>query len=315
MPVLGVLSVTLEIPKLVEGLKFYTDAGFEATVEGSVARFRCPNQTRESIVLIEGAPKKRLHHITLRADGLEVVAASACAAGGTLVRAPEGDSPTGLWIQDPHGMLMHVVAKPPDPPLAPVPPFQVNGPGHIVRKSRSAMPASAACTQVRPLRLGHVLVFTPDVARSVEFVVDGLGMALADRSHDVIAFCCARANSDHHVIAFAKSPGIGFHHASFQVADPDQVGRGGRELTQKSQRGDWGFGRHTIGSNFFHYVQDPWGSWFEYYSDMDFIDDYEHWAPTNYALEDSLANWGPAPPGDFVRNYECPGEGYMGTTI
>jgi hypothetical protein len=105
-------------------------------------------------------------------------------------------------------------------------------------------------------------------------------------------------------VAFAKSLGIGFHHASFQVADPDQVGRGGRALADKTKKGDWGFGRHTIGSNFFHYIQDPWGSWFEYYSDMDHIDDYALWTPTNYAMADSLASWGPAVPADFVHNHE-----------
>ncbi len=120
----------------------------------------------------------------------------------------------------------------------------------------------------------------------------------------MIAFCCAVKASDHHVVAFAKSPGVGFHHGSFQVNDPDEVGRGGRALVEKAGKGDWGFGRHTIGSNFFHYIQDPWGSWFEYYSDMDFIDDYDLWTPTNYSMEDSLANWGPAVPHDFVHNYE-----------
>ena len=55
---------------------------------------------------------------------------------------------------------------------------------------------------------------------------------------------------------------------------------------------------------FFHYIQDPWGSWFEYYSDMDHIDDYALWTPTNYEMEDSLASWGPALPSDFVHNYE-----------
>ena len=155
--------------------------------------------------------------------------------------------------------------------------------------------------------MGHILVFTPDVPDvlgSVDFVTNALGMGLADRAQDVIAFCCARSRSDHHVVAFAKSPGIGFHHASFQVADPDEVGRGGRTLVEKSKRGDWGFGRHTIGSNFFHYIQDLWGSWFEYYADMDHIDDYDLWTPTNYEIADSLANWGPEPPKDMVRNYE-----------
>jgi hypothetical protein len=32
-------------------------------------------------------------------------------------------------------------------------------------------------------------------------------------------------------------------------------------------------GRHTIGSNFFHYNPDPWGSWTEWFSDIDQIDD------------------------------------------
>jgi catechol 2,3-dioxygenase len=138
-------------------------------------------------------------------------------------------------------------------------------------------------------------------------------MGLADRAQDIIAFCCARKQSDHHVVAFAKSPDIGFHHASFQVADPDEVGRGGRALLAKTGRGDWGFGRHTIGSNFFHYIQDPWGSWFEYFSDMDYIDDYSLWTPTNYGMEDSLANWGPPTPSDFVHNYEAETQGETST--
>jgi catechol 2,3-dioxygenase len=158
---------------------------------------------------------------------------------------------------------------------------------------------------VRPRRLSHVLLFTPDVMASVAFVTEALGMGLADHAQDVIAFCCARKDSDHHVVAFAKSPGVGFHHASFQVADPDEVGRGGRALADKAARGDWGCGRHTIGSNFFHYIQDPWGSWFEYYADLDFIDDYALWKSTNYDLADSLASWGPKLPDDFVHNYEA----------
>jgi catechol 2,3-dioxygenase len=146
--------------------------------------------------------------------------------------------------------------------------------------------------------------------KSVEFVTGPLGMGLADRAQDVIAFTCARRDSDHHVVAFAKSPGVGFHHGSFQVNDPDEVGRAGRALLAKSGRGDWGFGRHTIGSNFFHYIQDPWGSWFEYYSDMDYIDDYTLWSPTNYCMEDSLASWGPDVPSDFVHNYEADAAGF-----
>lgn len=314
MPVLGALSVTLEVPDVGPGVTFYTDAGLEAAVDGQVARFRCPGQDRDSVILIGGAPAKRLHHIALRASDLDDIAAKVPAAGGEVVEAPEGFVDEGLWVRNPHGMLIHLVDRPADPELAEAPLFEINAPGRIIRKRRSAMLPGSSYPPARPQRLGHILVFSPDVPASVAFMVDALGMGLADHAQDVIAFTCARKNSDHHVVAFAKSPDIGFHHASFQVSDPDEVGRNGRALLAKAgpnsgRGGDWGFGRHTIGSNFFHYIQDPWGSWFEYYSDMDHIDDYELWTPTNYSMEDSLANWGPPVPHDFVHNYEAENAG------
>lgn len=310
MAVLGVLSVTLEVPDLEPGLTFYGDAGLQAEIEGSAARLRCAAQQRPSIVLLGGFPRKRLHHVSLRADDLPEIASNVPAAGGRVVPAPNGFGGSGLWVEDPHGCLFELVEHPCDPEPVAGKPFEINAPGRIVRTRRSAIMPGASYPPAQPLKLGHVLLFSPDVPASVLFMTEGLGMGLADQAQDIIAFCCARQNSDHHVVAFAKSAGVGLHHTSFQVADPDEVGRGGRQLLTRSGRGDWGFGRHTIGSNFFHYIQDPWGSWFEYYSDMDFIDDYALWSPTNYDLADSLANWGPEVPGDFVHNYEVDAQSF-----
>lgn len=306
MAVLGAHSIWLEVPELSPGIAFYRDAGFAVEEQGDRAIVRCPGQARESLVLLGGAERKRLHHIALRADpaAFEQVRAAVAESGGEIISAPDGFDPGGLWVTDPHGMVVHLVPAPADAALEPTGPFSINEPGRTIRVRRSAMLPRARTPTVAPLRLGHILVFSPDVPKSVEFFTTALGMGLADRAQDVIAFCCARKNSDHHVVAFAKSPGIGFHHASFQVRDPDEVGRAGSSLAERAQRGQWGFGRHTIGSNFFHYIQDPWGSWFEYYSDMDYIDDHNLWSPTNYAMEDSLANWGPPVPHDFVHNYE-----------
>lgn len=304
MPVQGILSYTLEVPTIEEGVEFYTDAGLEAAVEGSVARFRCVGQDRESIILLGGAPKKKLHHIALRANDLDEIARNAAAAGGAVIEAPEGFEDSGLWVRDPHGVVYHLVEREADPELEAAPTFEINAPGRIVRNRKAAVRPTSSYPAVQPLKLGHVLMFTPDVPASVKFVTEGLGMGLADHAQDVVAFTCTRKNSDHHVLAFFKSPGIGFHHASFQVNDPDEVGRGGRALVEKAGRHDWGFGRHTVGSNYFHYIQDPWGSWFEYYSDMDFIDDHDLWTPTNYGPEDSMANWGPDLPPDFGLNRE-----------
>lgn len=304
MAVISSYSFTLEVPDLEEGIRFYSAAGLIASRDGNVARMTCSGQIRESIVLLGGFPNKRLHHITLRADALDEIAAMVPGSGGAVVAAPDGFDDEGLWVTDPHGMLIHLIERPSDPKLEPVEQFTVNQPGHLDRIRRSAILPGTSYPPASPLRLGHVLLFTPDVGASVAFMTEALGMGLADRAQDVIAFCCARKNSDHHVVAFALSSGVGFHHGSFQVADPDAVGRGGVALLAKAGKGDWGFGRHTIGSNFFHYIQDPWGSWFEYYCDLDYIDDYALWTPTNYGMEDALASWGPAVPHDFVHNYE-----------
>jgi catechol 2,3-dioxygenase-like lactoylglutathione lyase family enzyme len=306
MAVLGPYGITLQVPEIEPGVQYYAAAGLQAKVDGDVARLSCDAGTHECITLLGGAPRKRLHHLTLRADPelFDEVRRAIPAQGGQLIAAPKGFSADGVWLEDPHGLRVHLVDAPPEnEPTCPEP-FSINGPGRVVRENRSAMLAKAKTADVRPVRLGHVLLFSPDVSRSVQFFSDALGMGLADRAQDVIAFMCARHGSDHHVVAFAKSPGIGFHHASFLVSTPDDVGRGGRRLSQLAKRGHWGFGRHTIGSNFFHYIQDPWGSWFEYYSDIDYIADYAKWSPTNYGMEDSLDNWGPDLPQDFVHNYE-----------
>lgn len=189
-------------------------------------------------------------------------------------------------------------------------PFRINQPGQRTRINRSAMLRKAAIGPIAPVRLGHMLLFTPNTMASVEFFDRALGMGLADRAQDVIAFMCSRHGSDHHVVAFAQSGGVGFHHASFQVLTPDDSAIAGDRLVAATGLGSWGFGRHTIGSNFFYYVQDPWGSWLEYYCDIDYVADYDAWEPSVYGMEDSLHNWGPAVPADFVHNYELDPAGF-----
>ena len=66
----------------------------------------------------------------------------------------------------------------------------------------------------------------------------------------------------------------------------------------------WGVGRHVIGSNYFCYVQDPWGSFAEYSHGIDFVPADIEWAAADHPLEDSFYVWGPPPPEDFVVNHE-----------
>jgi hypothetical protein len=66
----------------------------------------------------------------------------------------------------------------------------------------------------------------------------------------------------------------------------------------------WGLGRHVIGSNYFYYTRDPWGSFAEYYHDLDFIPEECAWVPRDFPEEDSLYVWGPPLPPEFVENTE-----------
>jgi catechol 2,3-dioxygenase-like lactoylglutathione lyase family enzyme len=304
MPVIGLSAIALDVPDLAQAIDFYTAAGLEAAPDGNRAYLRCKGRDRDCMLLLGEAPHKKLNHIRMRAEDLDGIAAKVGPSGGELMAAPAGMSAEGIWVRDPHGMVYHLREEADEPPLATAKPFGINAPGQTVRIRQPAQPRRSLSPAVLPLRLGHMVAFTPDVMRSVAFATEALELGLADHSGEVVAFCCTRRNSDHHVLGFGKSSGVGFHHASFMVNDPDEVGRAGRRLADATGRGDWGFGRHTIGSNFFHYIKDPWGSWFEYYSDMDYIDDYSQWTPSNYPLEDSLHHWGPNPPDDFNTNYE-----------
>jgi catechol 2,3-dioxygenase len=69
----------------------------------------------------------------------------------------------------------------------------------------------------------------------------------------------------------------------------------------------WGLGRHVIGSNFFYYTRDPWGSWAEYFHDLDHIPETCAWQPRDFPEADALYRWGPPVPEDFGRNRELEG--------
>ena len=51
----------------------------------------------------------------------------------------------------------------------------------------------------------------------------------------------------------------------------DDIGLGAMHMAGKGHSAGWGLGRHVLGSNYFHYVRDPWGSYAEYSCDIDYI--------------------------------------------
>jgi hypothetical protein len=66
----------------------------------------------------------------------------------------------------------------------------------------------------------------------------------------------------------------------------------------------WGVGRHVIGSNFFYYARDPWGSFAEYFHDLDHIPRTAPGSRVTFPEQDALYRWGPPLPDYFGHNTE-----------
>jgi catechol 2,3-dioxygenase len=78
--------------------------------------------------------------------------------------------------------------------------------------------------------MSHMLIFTSDVLRAIDFYRQTLGLRLSDHARDGIAFLHGIHGSDHHLIVFAKSKVLGFHHCSWHVPSVNDVGLGAMQM-------------------------------------------------------------------------------------
>jgi len=219
--------------------------------------------------------------------------------GLILANGPEQAQGKQVWFSGPDGIPQSIVVSTkctPDEKSPRIFPPENSPCGRAPRRSQ--------IRQVRPQRLSHILTFTADVDRTVEFYIDVLGLKLSDRSGAIIAFLHGAHGSDHHLIALAKSSGPGLHHSSWDVTSFDDIGLGSQQMASSGYARGWGVGRHVLGSNYFRYVRDPWGSYCEYSFDIDHISATTNWPAGDYPAEDALYIWGEPPPDDFTRNYE-----------
>ena len=299
---LGIHSLNrfaFSVPDLAQAETFYRAFGLDVVREGQRLDLRTQgNPHCWGSVHANGAPKK-LQYLSFSAyaEDLDALGRRIAASGSCEAHPLSGGE--GLWIRDPDGTPVQVVAgakvssSGKVPAIATLPP-----PG------KGAAPSRKTAAPVRPRRLSHVLLFTPDVGRQIDFYTNVLGLRLSDRSGDIIAFMHGPHASDHHVLAFAKSGAPGLHHSSWDVGSLDDVGFGAELMREQGYTKGWGVGRHVLGSNYFYYVQDPWGSWAEYSYDIDFVPADVDWAAADHPVEDSFYIWGPTVPDDFVVNHE-----------
>jgi catechol 2,3-dioxygenase-like lactoylglutathione lyase family enzyme len=301
MPITSLLHYALEVPDQTIGEKFYSSFGLsQLSVRDNGVHLRPAPLKRECVLLYPGA-RKRLHHIALGApgDNFEQVKDALERAKVSEIDPPKNAPNGGIWVRDPDGNVLNIrnetaEPKPTDPPLT------LNTPGRVLRSGERGCPSADQTSQ--PRRLGHVLLFSPNIDRQLKFYTEVLGFKLSDRSRNIVAF--VRCDTDHHNLAFLTSPAPGFHHGSFEVGNIDELAIGAERMREAGFDPAWGPGRHVIGSNFFYYIRDPWGSFAEYFHDIDCIAADCAWKPQDFPEEDALYRWGPPVPPDFAENKE-----------
>ena len=303
--VLGVHSIgefVLGVPKVELAQDFYGAFGLDAGNEGGQLALRTAGDGYRWGRVIE-APRKTMHHVAFHCfeEDLPRFKTHVEAQGVRLLDAPPGFEGNGLWLRDPDGLLIEIRVGPktsPDEKAALVPaPATATG--------RRNAPYRRLAVREKPRRLSHILRFTPDVPRAIAFYERVIGLRLSDKSADVIAFMHGVHGSDHHVMAFAKSPAPGLHHLSWDVPSVEAIGLGAMEMFAKGYRDGWGLGRHVLGSNYFHYMRDPWGSWCEFSCDIDYVPATMDWEGIDHPLEDGFFLWGPEPPPYLIENTEA----------
>lgn len=293
----------LTVPDLEVGRAFYEGMGLETAQLGDSLAFRCPGRAQDQVRLVEGK-KKRLAHVSFGTTAADLPGLKRAleARDTKLIDAPYKAGGDGIWFRDPDGDLVNVVAAPDHPQRRA--PVEINNAGDFKRLRRRGAPNREI--EAKPRRLGHVLKFSRDLQRAIDFYTGALGMKLSDRIGNIAAFLRFGGDSDHHTLALAQSEATGLHHMSFEMGNLDQIQFCAQRMIDKGYRDAWGVGRHIYGSNYFHYIRDPWNSLVEFFWDIDFIPADAHWNVENAeAGPESLYQWATMPPpDDFLANYE-----------
>jgi catechol 2,3-dioxygenase len=169
----------LNVPSLAEAERFFSSFGLDVAATDKELELRAADGHRWARVF--PASRKSLAYLSFNCfeEDFAAICEQVKAAGADLVVSPN----QGFWFHDPDGNLIQVKVGPKTTPFDKEP--------CVVASSnadeRGAHMRSEAKT-VRPRRLSHVLLFSPDVLGALDFYGKALGLRLSDKSLDIIAF-------------------------------------------------------------------------------------------------------------------------------
>ncbi|WP_245578864.1 VOC family protein [Cucumibacter marinus] len=151
---------------------------------------------------------------------------------------------------------------------------------------------------VRPRKISHVVLNTPDMGGTEKFYIDVLGFRVSDYSADQMVFL--RCSTDHHSIALVRGNYPSVNHVAFELPNIDGFMRSIGRMKQMGQVPSWGPGRHGPGDNPFAYFVSPSGFVIEFTSELQQIDEQAHiaqiWSRDNPENMDRWMTAGPPTP-------------------
>jgi catechol 2,3-dioxygenase-like lactoylglutathione lyase family enzyme len=284
-------QITMGVPNVSETVAYYAEFGLRHDGGGVLSSAEGGRQLH-----VVPSHRRRLVSMQVGVDSPDDIARAARSLSDRGYAITAHDA--GLTVVDPVSEVAVALDVMPRLAQAAVPAPAYNGPARYDRAGTRA-PGVLREGPVRPLKLGHVVVGTVDMAATRRLFADGLGFKVSDAIGDKGVFL--RCSTDHHNIMLLQMPVNFLHHSSWQVEDIDDVGRGAQRMLENNPgRHVWGLGRHHAGSNFFWYLKDPAGNFSEYYSDMDYIPEDQAWTPEVLEGAKGLFSWGPPPPPSFL---------------
>jgi catechol-2,3-dioxygenase len=289
----------LQVPDLAAAHKFLETFGLEMRAEAEGLGVYTAGHSHRWAQISEGPVKKLLHlSFGIYAEDEAPLAAHLDRMGVRRIPGPN----QGLWIEGFDGLPINVIVAEkasPDAKSA----FEARS----TKAGESGAIFNSAAPKILPRAMSHFALYTTDVIAATTWYEKALGLRLSDGSGPVVAFLHGAHGSDHHMLALVGSTHRGMHHASWDVGSFQDVGLGSAQMMRAGYKEGWGVGRHVLGGNYFYYARDPWGSYWEYSADIDYIPHDFDWPAAQHAPEDSFYLWGPDVRPELVANLEPTG--------
>lgn len=155
---------------------------------------------------------------------------------------------------------------------------------------------------LRPRRMGHVNLKSPQPARTASFFTDVIGLRLSEYIGEALFWM--RTDTEHHNVALRPGEHGTVHHIGMEVAGWHAYQPLLDNLDSTGYKIEYGPGRHRPGRSLFVYVCDPSsGMRIELFADMVHIPDHTmppiSWEPGD-RMTKTLNTWGPLPPESFL---------------